>query len=83
VDAFERLKLEAAEATVAHPPKALQLDMPTVEDPVTAKTVLEVAAREGLPVTGVNAEGWEQLRPKIVPNTKANKVRRDEGDERD
>eukprot|EP00775_Hariotina_reticulata_P011473 gene11473-11617_t len=75
VDAFEKLKLEAAKATIAHPPKALQLTMPPMEDPAVAKTALEVTAREGLPVTGVNAEGWEALRPKIVPNTKANKMR--------
>jgi hypothetical protein len=80
VDAFEKLKLDAAKATIAHPPKALQLTMPPMADPAVAKTALEVTAREGLPVTGVNAEGWEALRPKIVPNTKANKVRRLEVD---
>jgi hypothetical protein len=31
-------------------------------------------ARDGLPVTGVNAESWEKLRPKIVHNDKTNKV---------
>eukprot|EP00879_Flechtneria_rotunda_P003043 GHRR01003263.1.p1 GENE.GHRR01003263.1~~GHRR01003263.1.p1 ORF type:complete len:2008 (+),score=728.67 GHRR01003263.1:1512-7535(+) len=75
VDAFERLKQEAAKATVEHPPKALQLPMPTLPDPAVAKAALEVTAREGLPVTGTNAKSWEDLRPKVVPETKANKVR--------
>eukprot|EP00878_Enallax_costatus_P000131 GHUV01000172.1.p1 GENE.GHUV01000172.1~~GHUV01000172.1.p1 ORF type:complete len:2326 (+),score=665.07 GHUV01000172.1:565-6978(+) len=75
VDAFEKLKLDAAKATLAHPPKALELPQPPIPDPVVAKAALEVTAREGLPVKGVNAEGWEALRPKIVPETKANKGR--------
>lgn len=126
VDAFERLKQEAAKASISHPPKALQLPQPRIPDPVTAKAALEVTAREGLPVTGavglltacqhcclslirqapphkpchrhaacyrwqlvrntnitgashtiagVNADAWEALRPKIVPETKANKMR--------
>lgn len=75
MDAFERLKEEAAKATLNRPPKALQLPQPKMPDPVVAKAALEVTAREGLPVTGVNAESWEALRPKIVPETKANKVR--------
>lgn len=75
VDAFEKLKAEAAKATISHPPKALQLPQPAIPDPAVAKAALEVTAREGLPVTGVNAAAWEALRPKIVPETKANKVR--------
>jgi hypothetical protein len=50
VDAFERLKAEAAKASVAHPPKALQLPQPAMPDPAVARAALEVAAREGLPV---------------------------------
>ncbi|WIA23003.1 hypothetical protein OEZ85_001356 [Tetradesmus obliquus] len=75
VDAFEKLKAEAAKATISHPPKALQLPQPAIPDPAVAKAALEVTAREGLPVTGVNAAAWEALRPKIVPETKANKMR--------
>lgn len=75
VDAFEKLKEEAAKASLHRPPKALQLPQPKIPDPAVAKAALEVTAREGLPVTGVNAESWEALRPKIVPETKANKVR--------
>lgn len=52
VDAFEKLKLEAAKATIAHPPKALKLPQPIIPDPAIAKAALEVTAREGLPVTG-------------------------------
>ncbi|KAF6263375.1 hypothetical protein COO60DRAFT_459133 [Scenedesmus sp. NREL 46B-D3] len=75
VDAFERLKQEAAKASIARPPKALQLPQPTIADPAVARAALEVTAREGLPVTGVNAAAWEALRPKVVPETKANKAR--------
>jgi hypothetical protein len=75
VDAFERLKQEAAKASISRPPKALQLPQPNIADPAIAKAALEVTAREGLPVTGVNAAAWEALRPKVVPETKANKVR--------
>lgn len=74
VDAFEKLKEEAAKASLHHPPKALQLPQPKITDPAIAKAALEVTAREGLPVTGVNAAAWEALRPKIVPETKADKV---------
>lgn len=52
VDAFEKLKLDAAKATLAHPPKALELPQPAILDPVVAKAALEVTAREGLPVKG-------------------------------
>lgn len=74
VDAFERLKQEAAKASLAHPPKALELPMPKISDPEVAKAALEVTAREGLPVKGTNAKGWEDLRPKIVHDAKPNKV---------
>ena len=75
MDAFERLKEEAAKASVSHPPKALELPHPKLPDPALAKAALEVMAREGLPVKGTNAEGWEALRPKIVHDAKPNKVR--------
>jgi hypothetical protein len=85
VDAFETLKAEAAirklveeaaKADTAHPPKALELPLPRIPDPVIAKAALEVTAREGLPVKGTNAEAWEALRPKIVHDTRPVKVRR-------
>jgi hypothetical protein len=76
VDAFERLKAEAAKADVKHPPKALELPMPKMPDPVVARAALEVTAREGLPVKGTNAKPWEDLRPKIVHDTRPAKVRR-------
>lgn len=37
MDAFERLKQEAAAASVARPPKALQLPQPKIPDPAVAK----------------------------------------------
>jgi len=74
VDAFERLKQEAAKASLARPPKALELPMPKIPDPDVARAALEVTAREGLPVKGTNAKGWEELRPKIVHDAKPNKV---------
>jgi hypothetical protein len=74
VDAFEKLKAQAAKASIQHPPKALELPMPKIPDPAIARAALEVTAREGLPVKGVNAKGWEDLRPKIVHDTRPAKV---------
>jgi hypothetical protein len=74
VDAFEKLKAEAAKASVQRPPKALELPMPKIPDPAIAKAALEVTAREGLPVKGTNAKPWEDLRPKIVHDTRPVKV---------
>ncbi|KAF8066383.1 Glutamate synthase [NADH] [Scenedesmus sp. PABB004] len=75
VDAFERLKAEAAKASVASPPKALTTPMPAIKDPAVARAALEVTARDGLPVAGVSAAAWEALRPKIVSGAPTDKVR--------
>jgi hypothetical protein len=45
-----------------------------VQDPAIARAALEVTAREGLPVKGTNAKTWEDLRPKIVHDTRPVKV---------
>lgn len=45
------------------------------QDPAIARAALEVTAREGLPVKGTNAKTWEDLRPKIVHDTRPAKVR--------
>lgn len=66
---------QAAKASIKHPPKALELPMPKIPDPAIAKAALEVTAREGLPVKGTNAKSWEELRPKILHDTRPAKVR--------
>jgi hypothetical protein len=55
-------------------PKALELPHVTISDPVLAKNRLLAEARQGLPVKGLDATPWEALRPKVVPETTANKV---------
>ncbi len=73
-DAFEELKKLVGGASLSAPPKALHLTFSASGDKDKDKEWLVAAALEGLPVSGFPAS-WEPERPKVVPETSADKVR--------